>query len=227
MKPTFLSDKTTVLLDLDGTLVDSVRAHTESWRGTLEEYGFEVPKEKLERLIGMGGDKLIALTTGIENEELKNQIADRRSQNFRAGFVDGVTSTPGSDQLVEELRGRGLTVFLATASSAEDRDALLQSGGLAHLFSEFVSPDQVSGSKPEPDLLQAILEKLDVSPADCLLIGDSPFDAEAAARAGMNFVAVETGVYKSAELPQARSVFSSPAEILDALGRRREDKGNC
>ena len=226
MKPTFLNNKNTVLLDLDGTLVDSVRAHAESWRQTLGEYGFEVSKEKLERSIGMGGDKLIALTTGLENEELKDQISERRSAIFRTRYLEHVAPVAGAGRLIEELRGRGLTVFLATASSSKDRDALLKQGGLENYFSEFVSPEDVSGSKPEPDLLQAIMDKLGVSSDSCLLIGDSPFDAEAAGRAGMDFVAVETGVYRAPELPQARWVFSSPADLLDTLIQPSQETTN-
>jgi phosphoglycolate phosphatase-like HAD superfamily hydrolase len=214
-----LRGKNTVLLDLDGTLVDSVRAHARAWQDVLAAWGHERKLEQLERLIGMGGDKLVALAAGISDEGKVQSIADRRSKLFRERYLDDVYPIAGAKRLINVLRDGGYTVFLATASAARDRDALLEKCGLNGLFNEFVSPAEVDASKPDPDLLQAILKKLEVPASSCVLIGDSPYDAQAAARAQMDFIAVESGKYKREELPQAQWSFASVQELATALER--------
>ena len=212
-----LRGKTTILLDLDGTLVDSVRAHASSWRASLKEWGFEVEQEAVERLIGMGGDKLVALSTGLSDQKKVESITDHRSKLFREKYLNQVYPIVGGRRLVNTLRDAGYTVFLATASSAEDRDALLIRCELDDLFETFVSPEEVGNSKPAPDLLEAIMKKLDVASSSCVLIGDSPYDAQAAGKAQVDFIAVESGKYSHQEMPQARWSFSSVDELATAL----------
>jgi HAD superfamily hydrolase (TIGR01509 family) len=215
-----LKGKTTVLLDLDGTLVDSVHAHAVSWKKVLSRHGHEVDVSSLERLIGMGGDKMLRSAIGEVSEAEEKALTEERSARFRENEIRDARPFERAKELIQALRENGLTVMLATAASADDRDALLKQGGLQDAFEEFVSSDEVDGSKPEPDLIETILEKLDVAPADCILVGDSPFDAEAASRAGVDFVGVETGAYSSDELPYAVAVFSSVDEFARMLTRR-------
>ena len=215
-----LKGKTTVLLDLDGTLVDSVNAHAVSWKKVLSRHGHEVDISSLERLIGMGGDKMLRSAIGEVSEAEEKVLTEERSVRFRKNEIRDVRPFERAMELIEALRGSGLTVMLATAASADDRDALLKQGGLQDAFDKFVSSGEVEGSKPEPDLIETILEKLDVAPAECILVGDSPFDAEAASRAGVDFVGVESGAYTSDELPYAVAVFPSVDELAQMLTRR-------
>ena len=212
-----LHGKTTVLLDLDGTLVDSVEPHARSWKEVLQANGFEVELSKLRRLIGMGGDKMLQEAVGSLADDRVEALTQERSQHFRSKQIRDVCAFPKADRLVDLLRERGLVVRLATAASAKDRDPLLEQGGLDGKFDDFISSDEVEGSKPEPDLIKAILDKLGVNPSECLLVGDSPFDAEAAHRAGVEFIGVESGAYTGDELPHTDRVFKSITELAEAL----------
>lgn len=215
-----LEGKTTVLIDLDGTLVDSVTAHAVSWKKVLAKHGYDVELFSLERLIGMGGDKMLSAVVGEISDAEEKRITEERSERFRDNEIQDVRPLERARELIEALRENGLEVMLATAASAEDRDALLKRGGLQNVFQDFVSSDDVDGSKPEPDLIETILDKLGADPAECLMVGDSPFDAEAAARARVDFVGVESGAYSRDELAYAKAVFPSVNEFAQMLTRR-------
>ena len=144
-----LKGKTTVLLDLDGTLVDSVNAHAVSWKKVLSRHGHEVDLSSLERLIGMGEDKMLRSAIGEVSEAEEKVLTDERSSRFRKNEIRDVRPFERALELIKALRENGLTVMLATAASADDRDALLKQGGLQDAFEEFVSSDQVEGSKTE------------------------------------------------------------------------------
>ena len=213
----FLEGKTTVLLDLDGTLVDSVEPHARSWQDVLQKHDHNLELYDLKRMIGMGGDKLVKAAIGEVGEKELEEITDERSEIFREKYLNDVYPFRKVNRLIHALRERGLTVYLATASSPEDRDALLKRGGLENEFHDFVSSDKVEGSKPEPDLIHAILKKLDVHPHHCVLVGDSPFDAKAAAGAEVDFIGVESGCYTRDELPNTIQVFPSVTEFAETL----------
>ena len=221
-----LDKKTTVLLDLDGTLVDSVGPHAHSWKEVLQAHGFEVELKELKRLIGMGGDKMLQEAVGKLNEETLDALSKERSEHFRSKQIRDVSAFTGAGRLIDLLRERGLTVRLATAASSKDRDPLLEQAGLKEKFDDFVSTDEVEGSKPEPDLIEAILDKLGVSPSECVMVGDSIFDAEAAHRAGVDFIGVESGAYSGEELPHTSQIFPSITEFAEALESSKTDSVN-
>jgi len=213
----FLEGKTTVFLDLDGTLVRSVEAHAKSWQELFKEHQHDLNQRDLERLIGMGGGKLIENAIGETDPDKVEMLKSRRSAIFHGKYLHDVYPVRKNHALINALRDRGLQVMLATASSADDRDALLERGELGNHFHEFIDPGEVDGSKPEPDLLQALIAHLNVEPSHCVMVGDSPFDSMAATAAGVDFVGVESGCYTRQELPNAVRVFPSVTEFAETL----------
>jgi HAD superfamily hydrolase (TIGR01509 family) len=206
-----------VLFDLDGTLVDSNEAHAKAWVEVFAEDGHSLDLATIQSLIGMGGDKLVAQAIGEVPDEHSQALDKRRSQIFRDKYLHEVYPIDKANELIVVLKERGLTVLLATAAGKDDRQALLQRGGLEGQFQDMTDADQVDESKPGPDTLLACLQGHELEPRQCLLIGDTPYDGEAAHNAGMRFLAVETGGWNSEGLLNAAMVVPSVTAIYNAL----------
>ena len=208
---------TAVLLDLDGTLVDSNEQKAQSWVDVFAEHGRTVDLFIVKSLIGLGADNLVAKAIGTVSEEMSRSMERRRSEIFLEKYLPSVIPIDKSNELVVRLKDKGLQVILVTAAEGEERKALLRRGGLEKQFAEIVSADQVRHSKPAPDLLLACLEGHEFPPAQCLLVGDTPYDAEAAYQAGMKFLGVETGGYNAERLTPAAAVVPSVTALYHAL----------
>ena len=206
-----------VLFDLDGTLVDSNDEHAKAWVDVFAEYGHQLDFSIIKSLIGLGGDKLIEQAIGSVPDEQAEAMDKRRSEVFRDKYLQDVYPVDKANELIVLLKERGLTVLLATAAGKEDREALLKRGGLEGQFQGGADADQVEESKPAPDTLLVCLEGHELEPSQCLLIGDTPYDGEAAHRAGMRFLGVETGGYNSDKLSNAAKVVPSVTAIYHAL----------
>ncbi len=205
-----------VLFDLDGTLVDSNEAHAKAWVEVFAENGHELDFYIVKSLIGMGGDKLISTAIGTVSEEKSQALNKRRGEVFREKYLSEVYPVDKANELIVLFRERGLLTLLATAASKEDREALLERGGLQGHFQDLVDADQVDESKPAPDTLLACIQSHVVSPRQCLLIGDTPYDGQAAYDAGMRFLGVETGGWNAEGLPNAHMVVPSVTAIYRA-----------
>ncbi|MBB5233028.1 HAD family hydrolase [Deinococcus budaensis] len=206
-----------VLLDVDGTLIDSNMAHARAWGASLRDAGFERAPEEIFPLIGMGGDKLVPELTGEDGE---SAVGGRLTQGWLEHFktlIPELEPTRGARALLEGLRARGLRVVLATSGEAEVVDSLLEQAGLADLKLDRVSSSDVENSKPDPDLIQAGLEKLGLPPEAALMVGDTPYDAEAARKAGVPCVLLRCGGHPEAE--EHDLVLDDPQALLEALER--------
>lgn len=206
-----------MLFDLDGTLVDSNEAHAKAWVDVFAEYGHTLDLYIVKSLIGLGGDKLVEAAIGAVSQELSEALDKRRGEVFRERYLQEVYPIDKGNELIVLLKGRGLTVMLATAAGKEDREALLARGNLKGQFHGGADADKVEESKPAPDMLLACLEGHELEPKQCLLIGDTPYDGEAAHRAGMRFLAVETGGWTADRLGNAAMVVPSVTAIYHAL----------
>lgn len=178
-----------VLLDLDGTLVDSVYLHVDTWHRALREAGFDVPAWRVHAGIGMGSDRLVPWLLGTHTD-LQEQLSDRHHELFLER-ADELRPTHGARELVEDLERRGVPFTIATSAKPPVRKALLGALGRPDLGSTDAA--DVDSPKPAPDLLLAACEELGVSPERATLVGDSPWDAEAARKVGMRTLAVRTG----------------------------------
>lgn len=212
-----------LLLDLDGTLVDSNAAHSESFVRAAEAEGIPLPRDRFDREIGKGADHLVAdvFGPGIEADR-GDAIRDAVGEAFRTIAADRrLALFDGAERLIEAARERGLKLALASSSTAEDLDAIFESVGvdLRDRFDVVTSSTDVEESKPEPDLVRVAADKLGVPVTACALVGDTIYDGEAARRGGAAFVGVATWVWDADALRRsgARSVCPSTADLVGRL----------
>jgi HAD superfamily hydrolase (TIGR01549 family) len=207
---------TAVLLDIDGTLVDSNYFHTLAWYRAFRSQGHEVLFTDLHRLIGMGADQLIERIVGREDPALEDGWKDAF-----APLRDEIIATPGARDLVRVLKEAGATTVYATSGQPQDVDALREVIGADEWIDEAVSSEEVDASKPSPDIFELALERVGVGADDAIVIGDTVWDVEAARGCGLACVTVTTGGISRAELEAAgaAAVYESPQALVDDLDR--------
>ena len=215
---TYLSDVVdgqAVIFDVDGTLVDSNDAHAAAWQEVLKEFGIARDFAAIRRLIGMGGDKLLPVLTGIAaDSEDGKRIVERRSRRFRQAYLRELRPFPGVRDLLARLAGDGFRLGVASSAKKDELDALLDLAGVRDLIQRATSSDDVDASKPDPDALHAAMKMLRVSPETATMVGDTPYDVEAAARAGVPVLALRCGGWRDADLAGARAIFDDPRDLL-------------
>lgn len=205
-----------VIFDIDGTLVDSNDAHARAWVRAFADQGIEVPFERVRPLIGMGGDQLVPRVTGIEKGDPRYQpLSDGWKRHFQEGELPGLRAQPGSRALVLALRSRGLRLIVGTSADEALVEDLLKIAQVEDLLTEYTTASDVEASKPEPDIVQAAVTRLGLSPAEVLMVGDTPFDIESARKAGVDTVALRCG--GDDRFGGAAAVYDSPQDWLDHL----------
>ena len=204
------------LLDVDGTLVASNDAHARAWVEAFTEAGFDVPYERARRLVGMGGDKLIPAATGLADDEPRARaLAERRGAIFRERYLRDVRPFPRVRELVGRMRAAGLRLAVATSAQEEELQPLLRIAGVEDLIDTTTSASDAERSKPDPDIVAAALRRLGCRPEETVMIGDTPYDVEAAARAGLRTIAFRSEVWDDAALRGALAIYDGPADLLD------------
>lgn len=206
-----------VLFDIDGTLVDSNDLHAEAWSEAFGSVGIDVPAHRVRPHIGKGSDQLLpAFCSPDEQKRFGKQLSEKRKQIFKERREGRVSVFPGVRQLFERLHADGIRIALATSATAEELAFHRKLLGLDSLISEVTSADDVEHSKPAPDVFQAALEKCAISPDEALVIGDTPYDAEAASRAHIATVGLLCGGFALEDLRAAGCIacFEGPAHLL-------------
>lgn len=208
----------TALFDVDGTLIDSNGAHAESWAQAFCDHGVQIAVADIRPLIGMGGDKLIPAVAHVAaNSPLGKQVAADKKARF-AARLPTLRPTPGARALLDFLRGHGVDLVVATSADEREMTALLEQAGVADLLPQRASKDDADDSKPDPDIVHAAMTKAGASPDTSVLIGDTPYDIEAAARAGIPCIALRSGGHwTDTDLRAAAHLFDDPAGLLRAL----------
>ena len=215
-----------VLLDIDGTLLDSNDAHAQAWSDTLKEAGFEIGSEVVLPLIGMGGDKLLPHLTGLDAEEGQGkQLVERRKEIFAKAYLPSVGPFPGARDLLDRMRADGLRLVVATSASDEELAGLLHALGAEWLAPKATSSSDADRSKPDPDIVQVAMTKAEATAEECVMLGDTPYDVEAATRAGVAIVGLRCGGWGDDDLRGAAEVYDDPASLLaqyewSLIGRR-------
>jgi HAD superfamily hydrolase (TIGR01509 family) len=215
-----------VIFDIDGTLVDSNDAHAQSWVDTFAEAGYNVPFEVVRPLIGMGGDKLLPKTIGIRHDsEEGKKLSARRSAIFRQKYLPHLRPLEGSRALVMRVRADGLKPVVATSANHEELQGLLKAAEVADLMEEKATASDAKRSKPDPDIVEAAIEQAGIEAADLVMIGDTPYDVEAALRAGVRIIGFRSGGWKDEDLSGAVEIYDGPADLLanyesSLLGRK-------
>lgn len=203
-----------VLLDVDGTLIDSNDAHARAWSDALAEVGRTVSVSEIRPLIGMGGDNLLP-KLGLDPESGEGKaVSQRRGEIFLAREVPRVRPTPGARELVARLHKEGLQLVIASSARARELEAMLCQVGLDDLLKQKTSADDAESSKPDPDIILAALQKANLAPEAALLLGDTPYDIEAASRAGVGTVALLSGGWDADALRGAIAIYENPADLL-------------
>jgi HAD superfamily hydrolase (TIGR01509 family) len=215
-----------VIFDVDGTLVDSNDAHAQSWVDTFKGAGYEVPFEVVRPLIGMGADKLLPRTIGVRHDsEEGKKLIKRRSEIFRERYLSRLRPLPGARALVLRVRDDGLKTIVATSAKDEELKGLLKAAEVDDLMEEKATASDAKRSKPDPDIVEAAIEESGVPANKAVMIGDTPYDVEAATRAGVRIIAFRSGGWDDASLKGAAQIYDGPADLLshyDAslLGKR-------
>jgi HAD superfamily hydrolase (TIGR01509 family) len=217
-----------VLLDIDGTLLDSNDAHAASWVDALTRFGYDIPFERVRPLVGMGSDKLVPELTGHAHESPKGkQLVETKKSIFEQRYLPHLRPTPGARQLLERIVADGLTVVIATSAGPDEMRALLERAGVADLIHDATSSGDVENSKPDPDVVGAALRKGRLRPDEALMIGDTPYDIEAAANVDVLTIALRCGGWwDDHALRGAIAIYDDPADLLahhdeSPLARRR------
>lgn len=203
-----------VLLDVDGTLLDSNDAHARTWVAALRLHGIEVPFDRVRASIGMGGDLLLKQFAGLEEDDpAALRISHTRTRLFLEE-LPGLSPFPRVRELLQRLRRQGLGLVVATSSGRAELEPLLERAGIADLVDASTSMDDADRSKPAPDIVTAALAKGGVGPDEALMLGDTPFDVDAARAAGVGIVVVRCGGWPFTARDGAVAVYDDPSAIL-------------
>ncbi len=208
-----------VLIDVDGTLIDSNLLHSLAWQRAFRRLGRQEEGSRVLHLIGMGGDKLAPEVLGDDAGDEVQRAKELWTEEFSAkGLGDHVEPLPGAIELLRELKRRSIRTALASSGEQQDIEQSVERLGGRAGFTELVTSADVRATKPEPDIFALALERLG-KPESALVIGDTVYDVEAAAALGLPCVTVLSGGIERAVLEKAgaAAVYRDTAEILADL----------
>lgn len=208
------------LLDVDGTLIDSNYHHALAWYRAFRRHDLVLPLWRIHRAIGMGGDQLVPALVGPHlDKEKGDDFRATRDEIYAGGLMDEVAPLEGAHELIAELKDRGLRVVLASSSPKDELERYLDLLDVRELADAWTTKDDVEATKPEPDLILAALERAQTESA--VLVGDTPWDVEAASKAGVETLCVITGGWSKQELREAGAI--AVFESVDELRRRLDE----
>jgi HAD superfamily hydrolase (TIGR01509 family) len=201
------------ILDIDGTLVDTNYHHAIAWYRAFLQSGLVLPLWRMHRHIGMGGDQLVASLAGEDFDAEHGDDVRAAEKVLYMALIHEVRPLEDARDLVEDLARDGRPVVLASSAKPDEVEHYLDLLDARELATAWTHSGDVERTKPEPDLVQAAIEKAGGGPA--VMVGDSTWDCEAAGRAGIETVAVRTGGFSEAELREAGAtcVFGSLREL--------------
>jgi HAD superfamily hydrolase (TIGR01509 family) len=207
------------ILDVDGTLVDTVYHHALAWYRAFRSQGLEMEVWRVHRRIGMGGDQLVAALCGDEVEERHGDALRDAEKQLYGELIGEVCPLPGAQALIEALKERGHEVVLSSSAKPEELDHYLDLLEARELVDGWTSSADVEQTKPAPDLIQVALDK--AAATEAVMVGDSIWDAEAAKRAGVPTIGLLTGGFAEAELREAGAepVFASLDDLRTGIER--------
>lgn len=209
-----------IIFDVDGTLVDSVDLHARAWAEAFQHFGYDVTAADARTQIGKGGDQLMPVFVPRDDlDRIGHDLEAWRGQHFKSRYLGQVRGFPDARKLLDALLARGLRVALGTSAKPDELKTLKRAAGIADLGLIEITGEDTERSKPHPDIFQATLERLGTAPGDTVAVGDSPYDAEAAAKAGITPVGVLCGGFPEADLRRAGcvAIYRDPADVLARL----------
>src|SRR4051794_3210396 len=206
------------ILDIDGTLVDTNYQHAIAWFLAFKQNDVILPVWRIHRHIGMGGDQLVAALAGEDVDEERGDDIRAAEKALYLASIESVEPLEGARGLIDDLKGQGRRVVLASSAKAQEVDHYLDLLDARDVVDGWTTSADVEKTKPQPDLVNAALDKIDSREA--VMVGDTPWDVRAAEAAGVATVAVLTGGFSAAELEEAGAavVFESIVELRERVG---------
>jgi phosphoglycolate phosphatase-like HAD superfamily hydrolase len=217
-----------MIFDIDGTLVDTNPSHVEAWRLAFERFSYRIPPERIRPEIGKGGDLLVPSILGEEAEKRHGDGLRKAQKEEFLKIAERVRFRvfPCVPELFGAVQERGIRVALATSSDRKHLQATMKSAGidLTSLADTLVTKDDAEASKPAPDLLLVAIEKLDVPPTGCAIVGDTVYDGQASQAAGIAFLGLLSGCSTESDLLEAGAcgVWRDTGHLYAELDRALE-----
>ena len=211
-----------ILCDIDGTLVQSNWLHAEAWQVALGAMGIHIELEELRRQIGKGGDELIPVFVPWWKQEIvEKPLKAFRKEVFRQEFMRRVEPLPHARDFLVHCKEQGIKLALSSSADKPELEIYKKIVGMDDLIDEETSASDADRAKPHPDIFTATLHRLGLKPSECIALGDTPYDAESAGKAGLRTIGVETGGWTQKELLAAGCV-EVYASVSDLLARFNE-----
>jgi HAD superfamily hydrolase (TIGR01549 family) len=207
-----------VIFDVDGTLVDSVDQHAQSWQDAFHDFGYDFDFQTIRGQIGKGGDQLMPVFLPQDVLEQKGEALEKhRSEMFKDKFLPRVTGFPAVRDLFQRLIRDQVKIALASSAKQDELRSYKRIAGIEDLVQANTSSDDAEKSKPHPDIFEAALDQLPGVGADeVIVIGDTPYDAIAASKAGIKTIGLLSGGFPELDLRQAGciAIYKDPADLL-------------
>jgi beta-phosphoglucomutase-like phosphatase (HAD superfamily) len=206
-----------VIFDIDGTLVDSVDAHARSWQQAFARFGHEIDVHEIRAQIGKGGDQLMPVFLSPEELDCEgHDLEALRSEIFKNDYLPHVQAFPGVRPLFQRIVDRGSVIALASSAKGEELETYKRLTGIGDLIAAATSSEDAERSKPYPDIFAAALDRLKLAAEDVIVVGDSPYDAQAATTLGLRCIGVLCGGFSTHALRDAGCIqlYEDPADLL-------------
>jgi HAD superfamily hydrolase (TIGR01509 family) len=210
-----------VIFDVDGTLVDSVDSHAQSWQDTFRHFGYAFDFEDIRSQIGKGGDQLMPMFLSDEEiEQQGKQIEAYRSKHVKDRFFPKIAGFPQVRKLMENLISKHIDIVLASSAKKDELGFYKYVSGIEDIVQKETTSDDADASKPHPDIFEAAVALLPgISKDEIIVVGDTPYDAEAAGKAGLRTIGVLCGGFAEQDLRKAGciAIYRDPADLLAKL----------
>ncbi|HJS85902.1 MAG TPA: HAD family hydrolase [Acetobacteraceae bacterium] len=212
-----------VIFDVDGTLVDTVDFHAQAWQEAFRDFGHDIAYEDIRGQIGKGGDQLMPVFLDKQQLEQKGAaLEDHRGNLLREKYLPRVAGFPRVRELFERLRRDGKRIALASSAKEEELEVYKKAARIDDLIQTETSSDDAESSKPRPDIFEAAMQRLGaMAREDVVVVGDTPYDAEAAGKAGLRTIGVLCGGFPERHLKEAGciAIYKDPADLLAQYDR--------
>ncbi len=205
-----------VILDVDSTLVLSNDAHAHALVHAFSDSGYEVQFEQVRPQIGTANHKTIPqLVPGLKDQEGDGKaISQRRKELIINHYAPTLTSAKGARELVLHLQQAGLRLIIASSATSEDLSLLLEAAQVEGLIEDATTMNDAEASKPAPDIVEVALNKLKMAPSQAVMLGDTPYDIQAANACGVEVIALRCGGFDDTQLASAIAIYNDPADLL-------------
>jgi HAD superfamily hydrolase (TIGR01549 family) len=207
-----------VIFDIDGTIVDSVDLHAKAWQAAFAKFGKEISRHRIRRQVGKGADQLLPIfLSKQELGEFGKELDEYRSELFKKEYLAQVKRFPKVPELFQRIKRDRKRIALASSAKAEELEAYKKIAQIDDLIESETSSQDADKSKPYPDIFEAALRQLPgITLHQAIVVGDTPYDAEAAAKANLQTIGLLCGSWKEKELRQAGciAIYKNPADLL-------------